>query len=78
MAAKRMYVWHELPSLRDYTEGLMAVIASSKEQAIRLAADQFIGKHPNLAKRHADFIMELRTLEPEVISTGAAYTRGGG
>ena len=77
MATKRMYVWYELPSLRNYSDGIMAVIASSKEQAIRLAADQFAGTHPSLAKRHADFLVELRAQEPEVITTGAAYLIGG-
>jgi hypothetical protein len=72
-----MYVWHELPSLRDYSDGLMCVIASSKEQAIRLAADQFIGTAPALVARHADFVVELRAHDPEVISTGAAYKLGG-
>ena len=77
MATKRMYVWYELPSLRDYSDGIMAVIASSKEQAIRLAADQFAGTHPSQAKRHADFLVELRAHEPEVITTGVAYRMGG-
>lgn len=72
-----MYVWNELPSLRDYSDGLMTVIASSKEEAIRLAADQFIGKAPTNVERHAAFVLELRTHEPEVISTGAAYKMGG-
>jgi hypothetical protein len=72
-----MYVWTDLPSLRDYSDGLMSVIASSKEEAIRLAADQFIGKAPTNVGRHAAFLLELRTHKPEVISTGAAYKLGG-
>lgn len=79
MATKRMYVWYELPSLRDYSDGIMAVIASSKEQAIRLAADQFAGTSsaPGIVKRHADFLVELHAHEPEIITTGAAYKMGG-
>lgn len=80
MATKRMYVWYELPSLRDYSEGLMCVIASSKEQAIKLAVDQFAGSARDNAyqlDRRAKFLAELMAHEPEVISTGAAYRMGG-
>jgi hypothetical protein len=78
-ATKRMYVWYELPSLRDYSEGLMCVIASSKEQAIKLAADQFTGsgRHPDQLERRAKFLAELMAHDPEVISTGVAYRMGG-
>jgi hypothetical protein len=72
-----MYVWTDLPSLRDYGDGLMSVIASSKEEAIRLAADQYIGNAPSNVERHVAFMLELRTHEPEVISTGAVYKFGG-
>jgi len=79
MAAKRMYVWYELPSLRNYSDGIMSVIASSKEQAIKLAAAEFTGTGGNAAQleRRAKFIEELMAHEPEVISTGAAYLIGG-
>jgi len=77
-----MYVWYELPSLRDYSEGLMCVIASSKEQAIKLAADQFAGAvrkddSPYKLEKRSKFLVELMAYEPEVISTGAAYKMGG-
>ena len=79
MATKRMYVWYELPSLRDYSDGIMAVIASSKEQAIKLAAAEFTGTGGNAAQlaRRSKFLEELLAHEPEVISTGAAYKMGG-
>jgi len=82
MASKRMYVWYELPSLRDYSDGIMAVIASSKDQAIALAADEFtgrVGKNTNAAQleRRTKFLGELMAHDPEVISTGAAYRMGG-
>jgi hypothetical protein len=79
-ATKRMYVWYELPSLRDYSDGLMCVIASSKDQAIKLAADQFCGRGaPNSAQleRRTKFLAELMGHEPEVVSVGAVYKRGG-
>lgn len=77
-----MYVWYELPSLRDYSDGIMAVIASSKEQAIKLAADEFTGKAGKAyteaqLERRTKFLAELMAHEPEVISTGAAYRMGG-
>jgi hypothetical protein len=77
-----MYVWYELPSLRDYSDGIMTVIASSKDQAIELAADAFtgrVGKNTNAAQleRRTKFLAELMAHDPEVISTGAAYKMGG-
>ena len=82
MATKRMYVWYELPSLRDYSDGIMTVIASSKEQAIKLAADEFTGPvHAGTPaaqlERRSKFLAELMAHAPEVISTGAAYRMGG-
>lgn len=81
-ASKRMYVWYELPSLRDYSAGIMAVIASSKEQAIKLAADEFAGRLSSTTtaaqlERRTKFLAELMAHEPEVIATGAAYRMGG-
>ena len=82
MATKRMYVWYELPSLRDYSDGIMTVIASSKDQAIKLAADAFTGsargeRTAAQLERRSKFLEELMAHEPEVISTGAAYRMGG-
>ena len=77
-----MYVWYELPSLRDYSDGIMVVIATSKDRAIKLAADNFNGAvskntTPAQLERRTKFLAELMAEEPEVISTGAVHKMGG-
>ena len=82
MATKRMYVWYSLPSLRDYSDGIMVVIATSKDRAIRLAVDNYAGPLSKTSnawqlERRSKILTELLAEEPEVISTGAVHMTGG-
>ena len=71
----KMYVWRGLSKFRDYSDGMLCVIAASEEEAIELAVDAVIGQDDDGGR--ALFRNELRVHTPEVIERGVAYTFGG-
>lgn len=82
---KRMFVWRTLPSLRDYADGMLCVIATSQSSAIDQAVNYFCGKATDENKdRRAKVLAELMNgiAFPdsgdayEEISVGCASLRG--
>lgn len=75
----KMFVWNDLPDLADWSNGLLCVIAASKEEAIDLGVDAFCGTstHVSWKPRRDQFRVQLAAREPEIITRGAAYTLGG-
>ena len=89
----RMYVWTEVPSLYDYSNGMVCAIARTKKEAIELAVCErhpYVRKHPQrpaawLKKLNTDvdaeravFREELIAEDPLVITRGAVHIAGGG
>ena len=77
MATSKMYVWRDLSTLADYSNGLLCVIASSTEAALNLAVDAVCGTHPNCTAKREAFRVELTLNAPEVLTRGVAYVMGG-
>lgn len=81
-ARPRMYVWRQLSALRDYADGLLCVIATSKDEAIAIATNVIGWRgHASLRGRDdlAEVIKHAASTDPdvfEVIERGAAHLRG--
>lgn len=75
---KWMFVWRDLPQLRDYRDGLLCVIAETRAVALALAVDAYCGTSPGSSRERLDFLKTLEMREPEVIDRGVAYVMGGG
>jgi hypothetical protein len=72
-----MYVWRQLSALRDYADGLLCVIATSKAEAIEIAADAvFARDRPTLLAELARHAASNDEDVYEVIERGAAILRG--
>lgn len=70
-----MYVWDALPTLRDMTDGLVAVHAPDLQTAIDAAYKQFAEEFPRTADK---LVAEMQQNPPRVFrGRGAVYVWGG-
>lgn len=84
MGSPAMYVWRQVPELRDYGNGLLCVVAHDLDEAIELAVDHLHARAVNgeardrtraLLERHAGIDDGSGDLF-ERVERGAASLRG--